>query len=72
MNALFRQGETRESQLFAREKYRDRVGAFEGANYESHGYYRPQLNCIMFTRTMTFCAVCRRAVSRVIDFYTRG
>jgi hypothetical protein len=72
MNALFREGETRESQLFAREKYRDRVGAFEGANYESHGYYRPQLNCIMFTRTMTFCAVCRRAVSRVIDFYTRG
>jgi hypothetical protein len=72
MDALFREELQHESQMFAREKYRDRVGAFEGANYEAHGYFRPQLDCIMFSRTQRFCAVCRRAISRVIDFYTRG
>jgi hypothetical protein len=25
----------------------------------------------MFTRTDTFCAVCRRAIERVIDMYSR-
>jgi hypothetical protein len=47
-----------------------KVGAFEGANYESTGYYRPQADCIMFTRDeVGFCAVCRRAIARVIDLY---
>ena len=27
--------------------------------------------CIMFSRTDHFCAVCRRAIARVIDFYSR-
>ena len=46
------------------------VGAFEGANYEATGYYRPQADCIMFTRDeVGFCAVCRRAIGRVIDLY---
>ena len=46
------------------------VGAFEGANYEAKGYYRPQADCIMFTRDQVpFCAVCRRAIERVIDLY---
>jgi hypothetical protein len=72
MDALFREELRHESETFAREKYADRVGAFEGANYEARGYYRPQLDCIMFSRTTRFCAVCRRAISRVIDFYSRG
>jgi hypothetical protein len=72
MDALFREELGHEARMFAREKYRDRVGAFEGAVYEARGYYRPQLDCIMFSRTTRFCAVCRRAVERVIDFYTRG
>ena len=43
----------------------------EGAMYEAKGYYRPQVDCIMFTRDeVPFCAVCRRAISRVIDLYT--
>jgi hypothetical protein len=43
----------------------------EGANYEAHGYYRPQEDCIMFTRDEGgFCAVCRRAIERVIGLYT--
>jgi hypothetical protein len=71
MDALFREELQHEEQMRAGEKYRDRVGAFEGANYEARGYYRPQIDCIMFSRTTRFCAVCRRAIERVIDFYSR-
>jgi hypothetical protein len=47
-----------------------KVGAFEGAMYEAKGYYRPQTDCIMFTRDeVSFCAVCRRAIERVVDLY---
>ena len=47
-----------------------KVGAFEGAIYEAHGYYRPQADCIMFTRDdVGFCAVCRGAIERVIALY---
>jgi hypothetical protein len=52
--------------------YLDKVGAFEGAMYEATGYYRPQADCIMFTRDeVGFCAVCRRAIERVIALYAR-
>jgi hypothetical protein len=71
MNALFRQEEEHERQLLSSDKYAGKVGAFEGANYEARGYYRPQENCIMFTRTHDFCAVCRRAIERVIDLYSK-
>jgi hypothetical protein len=71
MDALFREELAHEKDMFAREKYATRVGAFEGANYEAKGFYRPQVDCIMFTRTETFCAVCRRAIERVIDMYSR-
>jgi hypothetical protein len=71
MDALFREELAYEKDLFARGKYANRVGAFEGANYEAKGFYRPQVDCIMFTRTDTFCAVCRRAIERVIDMYAR-
>ena len=48
------------------------VGAFEGANYEARGFYRPQVDCIMFTRDeVPFCAVCRRAIEGILDLYTR-
>jgi hypothetical protein len=72
MDALFREESAHEAQMRAGEKYRDRVGAFEGANYEARGYYRPQIDCIMFSRTTRFCAVCRRAIERVVDLYSRG
>jgi IgA Peptidase M64/Peptidase M64 N-terminus len=71
MDALFREELAHEKSLFAREKYANRVGAFEGANYEAKGFYRPQVDCIMFTRTDAFCAVCRRAIERVINMYSR-
>ena len=72
MEALFREELEHESRMFASEKYAGQVGAFEGAMYEAKGYYRPQVDCIMFTRTNYFCAVCRRAIERVIDLYARS
>ena len=72
MDALFREELEHEGRLFAAEKYNGKVGAFEGANYEAKGYYRPQVDCIMFTRSNTFCVVCRRAIERVIDLYSKA
>ena len=71
MDALFtRERADSEAQL-SREPHAAHVGAFEGANYEAKGYYRPQVDCIMFTRDrVPFCAVCQRAIGRVIDLYT--
>jgi hypothetical protein len=49
-----------------------KVGAFEGAGYESRGLYRPEASCIMGSRKVAdFCRVCRRAISRIIDFHTK-
>ncbi|MFN2444539.1 MAG: IgA Peptidase M64 [Vicinamibacterales bacterium] len=70
MEALFREARAFELKLFAREEYAGRVGAFEGANYEATGYFRPEVDCIMFTRAPAFCAVCRRAIEAVIRLYT--
>jgi hypothetical protein len=72
MEALFSEELKFEQALFAKEKYLGHVGAFEGAIYESKGYYRPEIDCIMFTRTNHFCAVCRRAIERIINLYSRG
>jgi hypothetical protein len=69
MEALFERERAREEALFRSEKYAGKVGAFEGANYQAKGYYRPEVDCIMFTRYDRFCAVCRRAIERVIGMY---
>lgn len=69
MEALFAEELKHEQAMFAREKFFGKVGAFEGAMYESRGYYRPEVDCIMFSRTDYFCKVCRRAIERVIDMY---
>jgi hypothetical protein len=71
MEALFREVREFEVRLFELEKYLGKVGAFEGAMYEAKGYYRPEVDCIMFTRSPAFCSVCRRAIERVIDFYSK-
>ena len=70
LDALFRLERQKEDAMLSTQKYAGKVGAFEGANYESQGYYRPEVDCIMFTRHMSFCAVCRRAIQRVIAIYT--
>lgn len=70
MNQLFRDNQAIVEGLFSEAPHSDRVGAFEGANYQSNGYYRSEMNCIMFTRTEQFCGVCRSAIEEVIDEYT--
>jgi hypothetical protein len=69
MEALFARNKREDSAMFA--KYRGAVGAYEGARYEATGYYRPEADCIMFTRADFFCAVCRRALEQVMDTYSR-
>ena len=71
MEALFREEMRLDQKLLA--EGAGMVGAFEGADYEARGYYRPQTDCIMFTRDpVGFCAVCRRAIERIIDLYASG
>jgi IgA Peptidase M64/Peptidase M64 N-terminus len=69
MDALFRKERANQDATLGSEQYAGRVGAFEGANYEMKGYYRPEVDCIMFTRYDKFCRVCRRAIERVIAMY---
>ena len=71
MEALFREDRRMVDAMMAKEKYAGKVGAFEGCNYDAKGYYRPQVDCIMFSRTDYFCAVCRRAIERVVGLYAR-
>ena len=68
MEALFAEEKARSTALLG--PLTGRVGAYEGALYESTGYYRPEADCIMFTRDeVGFCAVCRRAIEAAIDRY---
>jgi hypothetical protein len=66
---LFREQARIEAELLHSMAHSGHVGAFEGAMYEAHGLYRPEIDCIMFTRTSVFCRVCRRAIERIIDLY---
>jgi hypothetical protein len=73
MDALFLEEEKRDTALLNEGAHAHVVGAFEGANYEARGYYRPQADCIMFTRdNVPFCAVCRRAIEQILDLYSRA
>lgn len=71
MNRLFGDNQAIVEAMFSAAPYRAAVGAFEGALYQAKGYYRPEMNCIMFTRTEDFCRVCSAAIEAVIDEYTR-
>jgi hypothetical protein len=72
MDALFRAERDEMEKRLGSEQRAGEVGAFEGANYEAKGYFRPQADCIMFTRDrVPFCAVCQRAIERIIDLYAR-
>jgi hypothetical protein len=71
MEALFREELAQEKKMFAAERHFGQVGAFEGAMYEARGYYRPEIDCIMFSRTDQFCRVCRAAIERIIKLYSR-
>ncbi len=52
-------------------KYRNMVGAYEGAGYSSEGMYRSMLDCIMFSKgTKPYCKVCEDHIKKVIAFYS--
>jgi hypothetical protein len=68
MDRLFKTQQDWETAFLSSMQYSGKVGAFEGASYEAKGLYRPEADCIMFTRdAVGFCRVCRRAIERVID-----
>ncbi|MEO8078036.1 MAG: M64 family metallopeptidase, partial [Acidobacteriota bacterium] len=72
MDALFHEQMNWDEKFLAAMKYSGGVGAFEGAAYEARGLYRPEADCIMFTRDpVGFCRVCRRAIGRIIDLYSK-
>jgi len=72
MDAHFTRQRAADEQLLKSMPFAAAVGAFEGASYEARGLYRPQADCIMFTRDRVgFCAVCRRAIGRIIDLYAK-
>jgi hypothetical protein len=72
MDELFRREQEWETKFLGAEKYANHVGAFEGAGYEAKGLYRPEADCIMFTRDeVGFCDVCTRAIQRMIDMQTK-
>lgn len=72
LEKLFREQQLFDTKLLGGMKFSGKVGAFEGARYEAKGLYRPAADCIMFTRDKVgFCPVCRRALERVIDQYSR-
>jgi hypothetical protein len=71
MEKLFEEVKRVTGPLLAAEKHAGSVGAFEGAGYQAKGLYRPQADCIMFTRNpKDFCRVCARAIEQVIRLYT--
>lgn len=58
-------------------KWKDMLDAgkaelLEGAGYQSKGVWRGAQDCRMHTNTAdAFCPVCQRAISRLIEFYSR-
>ncbi|MFO7693384.1 MAG: M64 family metallopeptidase, partial [Vicinamibacterales bacterium] len=71
MDALFATQQAWETKFLSSMTHSGKVGAFEGASYEPKGLYRPEADCIMFTRDeVGFCRVCRRAIERIIRLHT--
>ena len=47
------------------------IGVYEGGGYSSKGVYRPAFDCRMRTNSSPeFCEVCKRAIKRIVAFYT--
>ncbi len=72
MDALFREQRDWDRAFLGSPPHAGTVGAFEGAAYAARGLYRPEADCIMFTRDpVGFCRVCQRAITRIIDLYSK-
>jgi hypothetical protein len=53
---LFVRQKNKEAELLSAEQYKGKIGAFEGANYNSKGMYDLKLNCIICTPVTTYSA----------------
>jgi hypothetical protein len=69
MSALFSEDLRHSSAMFDKARHRHDPGAFEGANYEATGFYRSEMQCLMFNRSASFCKVCNDGVAAIIDLY---
>ena len=53
-------------------QFKDKVGVYQGAGYNLKDVYRPCQDCRMRTNEHpVFCPVCQRALTHLIDFYTK-
>ena len=53
------------------DKYKNKIGAFEGGGYVSKGVYRPTINSIMNSFSSNeFNQVCKDVLQKLIDFYS--
>jgi hypothetical protein len=68
MTQLFREELEATTKLLSAAVHSGTVGVFQGANYDAKAFYRPQIDCIMFTRNkVPFCRVCQQALAEVIE-----
>jgi len=71
MTALFNKQMAYETELFTKARFYGKTGAFQGANYDAQAFYRPEIDCIMFSRNdVPFCKVCSAVVEDVINLYS--
>ncbi len=56
----------------AEEKYSNVTGLFEGGGYSAKGIFRSEQECRMKSNSPKgYCSVCRDAVKKMIEFYTK-
>ncbi len=56
-------------EILHQDQFSGKVGAFEGAGYQSKGMYRPMLDCVMFRNgDKPFCRVCTQRIAQMIEF----
>ena len=68
MTQLFREELEATTKLLSSADHSGTLGVFQGANYDAKAFYRPQIDCIMFTRNkVPFCRVYQQALAEVID-----
>lgn len=72
LEQLFQQQRTHFKEMLSTQEYSTAVGAFEGASYQAKGLFRPEISCIMFSRSEKgFCRVCTEAIDRAIDLQVK-
>lgn len=55
----------------AEEKYAETLGVYEGGGYVALGVFRPMIDCRMHSNDAVFCPVCSKAITQMIERYTK-